>query len=304
MTLLEDIQNSAVDAKSDLATLLRKCKLLAARLGSHDLEDWLIWESNGYPEHAPVPEYRVWPLEVFGHFVGPFGSSIPAAPIPLTALRFIKNDVKQAYDRYECRDSVASVEATLGKVTENVQVSTGHLAVAIGTRLYQGYNCLQAWAEYHPSCLVELLNSVRNRILDFCLALWKESPAAGEIETNSPPRIEPTRVTQIFQTTVYGGAANFVGSASESSITFNIKPTDFLSLRQALIDNGVSPEDVAELKTALESEPAPSAPEKFGPKVSAWIGKMVAKAGQGGWNIAVGAAGSLLAQAIARYYGL
>jgi AbiTii len=31
MTLLEDIQNAAVDSKSDLAALLRKCKLLAAR---------------------------------------------------------------------------------------------------------------------------------------------------------------------------------------------------------------------------------------------------------------------------------
>lgn len=47
MTLLEDIQQSAVDSKSNLGELLRKCKLLAARLGSQPLEDWLIWESNG-----------------------------------------------------------------------------------------------------------------------------------------------------------------------------------------------------------------------------------------------------------------
>jgi hypothetical protein len=39
MTLLQDIQNAAVDASSNLATLLRKCKLLAARLGSQQLED-------------------------------------------------------------------------------------------------------------------------------------------------------------------------------------------------------------------------------------------------------------------------
>jgi AbiTii len=39
VTLLEEIQNSAVDAQIDLATLLRKCKLLAARLGNQPLED-------------------------------------------------------------------------------------------------------------------------------------------------------------------------------------------------------------------------------------------------------------------------
>ena len=48
MTLLEDIQNSAVDPNSDLATLLQKCKVLAARLGSQPLEKWVLWESNGY----------------------------------------------------------------------------------------------------------------------------------------------------------------------------------------------------------------------------------------------------------------
>jgi hypothetical protein len=46
MTLLEEIQNAAVDATSDLGTLLRKCKLLAARLGSKSLEEWVIWEST------------------------------------------------------------------------------------------------------------------------------------------------------------------------------------------------------------------------------------------------------------------
>jgi hypothetical protein len=24
------------------------------------LEDWLVWESNGYPDNVEVPEYRVW----------------------------------------------------------------------------------------------------------------------------------------------------------------------------------------------------------------------------------------------------
>lgn len=62
MTLLEDIQNAAIDAKSDLGTLLRKCKLLAARLGSQQLEDWVLWESNGYPADVNVPDYRIWPL--------------------------------------------------------------------------------------------------------------------------------------------------------------------------------------------------------------------------------------------------
>ena len=61
MDLIEDLLNITVDASSDLGTLLRKCRILAARLSSQQLEDWLIWETNGYPKNVPVPEYRVWP---------------------------------------------------------------------------------------------------------------------------------------------------------------------------------------------------------------------------------------------------
>ena len=66
----------------------------------------------------------------------------------------------------------------------------------------------------------------------------------------------------------------------------------------------MSTEDISELKEALDTDPAPSTPERFGPKVSSWIGKMVGKAAQGGWVIGAGAAGKLLAEAIAKYYGL
>jgi hypothetical protein len=306
VTILEEIQNSAVDSKSDLATLLRKCKVLAARLGSQPLEDWLVWESNGYPRDAPVPDYRIWSLEVFGHFSGPFGSAIRNARIPIALLKFISEEAKQSYVRYQSRDSIAAIEAILSKTTKGkVAVSTGDLAVVIGMDLYQGHNCVQTWAEFSTQHLVELLNSVRNRILDFALALWKEAPNAGEAQKDSTsPSPEVNRVTQIFNTTVYGGAANLVGTASESSISFNIGTKDFSSLETFLIANLVSPADIAELKTALESDPPPTAPENFGPKVSAWMGRMIEKAAAGGWGIGIGAAGNLLSQAIAKYYGI
>jgi hypothetical protein len=184
-------------------------------------------------------------------------------------------------------------------------VSTGDLAIAIGTKLYPNHNCVQAWAEFSPQHLVELLNTVRNRILDFALVLEKEAPRAGETQKDSTsPSPDVNRVTQIFHTTVYGGAANLVGTASGSLISFNIGTNDFSSLETFLIANRVSPADIAELKTALESDPPPTAPETFGPKVSSWMGTMIEKAASGGWGIGIGAAGNLLSQAIAKYYGL
>ena len=81
------------------------------------------------------------------------------------------------------------------------------------SKLYKDQNCVQAVAEFGRARLVELLNSVRNRILDFAIAVAKEAPAAGEPDgTTTSPTIESTRVTQIFNTTIYGGAANIVGA--------------------------------------------------------------------------------------------
>jgi hypothetical protein len=301
VTLLEDIQNSAVDSQSDLATLLRKCKLLAARLGSQPLEDWVIWESNGYPDDVPVPEYRVWPLEVKGHFFGPIGSGFRNAPIPPACL---PERARKLYQRYECRQSISSVEAILKVDPQGpLRINTGDLALTLGN-VYEYQSCGQAWAELATGHLVELLNSVRNRILDFILAVWKEAPDAGEIGTNTLLAMEPNRVTQIFNTTVYGGSANLVGTSNASLIEFNIGPKDFSSLERVLIENGVSQEDVSELKVALDSESIPVTKARFEPKVANWIARMIGKAATGGWNIGVGAAGNLLAQAITKYYGL
>ena len=301
MSLLEDIQTSAVDSKSDLAALLRTCKLLAARLGSQPLEAWVLWESNGYPDGVSLPDYRVWPLGVKGHFVGPFGSSLRSVPIPFA---YLPERSRKHFERYEHKQSVAAIEAILAKGDGGIiQLSTGDLALAFGTKVYQGYTCLHAWAEFGESHFVELLNAVRNRILDFALAIWKESPQAGEGGNETAAKIEATKVTQIFNTTVYGGAANLVGTANASMIEFNINAKDFSSLEAVLRGHGVTEPDLTALRGALQSEE--SKPKQgFGPKVSSWIGKMVGKAADGTWNIGLEAAGNLLAQVIEKYYGL
>jgi hypothetical protein len=55
MTLLRDIQEAALDSKVNLADLLRKCKVLAARLKHEEFATWVDWELNGYPERKMLP---------------------------------------------------------------------------------------------------------------------------------------------------------------------------------------------------------------------------------------------------------
>jgi len=301
VSVLEEIQNEAVDSSSDLGALLRKCKLLAARLGSQPLENWLLWESNGYPDDVEVPDYRVWPLELKGHFFGPFGGGMKNVPIPLVCL---PEKTKEYYQKYKCRQSIASIEQLLkGNDKGTFHVSTGDLAVVLGTKVYEGQNCVQAWAEFGTARLLELLNTVRNRILDFSLAVWKEEPNAGDIHALPGSVLKPSKVTQIFNTTVYGGAANLLGTANNSQITFNVTSRDLSSLEKVLREKAVSGEDILDLKSALEEDEPPKTKDQFGPRVSAWIAGMTKKAAEGSWKIGIGAAGGLLAQVISKYYG-
>ena len=301
MSPLEEIQNAALDTSSDLGTLLRKCKLLAARLGSQQLEDWLIWESTGYPEEVPVPGYRVWGLQVRGNFVAPYGSSLEKVPIPPARL---PKEVRKTYNEYKFRLSIATIESMLEKNnTDMIQINTNDLSLNLNN-VYQDMDCLECWGEFSPTNLVELLNTVRNRILDFSLAVWKEHPKAGETNSSAPESPSSDKITQIFNMTVHGGTANLVGTANNSSVAFNIGSNDFESVRRALQSNGVSEQDITELERALAVDKPPQSPEQFGPKVSSWIAGMMKKASEGTWSVGIATAGNLLAKIISEYYGL
>ena len=301
MSLLVEIQDAAVDSKSDLASLLRRCKILAARLGSKPLEDWLIWEANGYPDDVALPGYRVWGMQWKGHFSGYFGSGLRNAPIPPACL---PKGLQNALSQFHCRQSIAAIESMLiDKKNQCMTVSNPNVAVAIGDSLYVDMNCMQAWGEFGAERFADVLNAVRNRLLDFVLAIWKEDPTAGEIGTTHH-KLESKTVTQIFNTTVYGGGANVVGKASNSQLTVSVIQHDRESLFEQLRDHGVTDDDLVVLDEALRGEPRPVENGKFGPRVASWIAQMIGKASTGVWEIGVGAAGDLLAAAIGQYYGI
>lgn len=293
MSFIREIQQAAVEKDTDLATLLRKCKVLAARLGSVPLEEWVLHESNGYPDDVPVPSYRKWGTRIVAHLVNVIGSQIRVTVPP----HLLPDSARERFLEFEYRRSVATAEYALAKGEDGTQtLTTGNLRSLLHDKIYEGFQCHEAHAQYSNQNLVAMLDAVRNRILDFALALEKIAPNAGEDQTH----VEVQRVTQIFNTTVHG-SVGVLGTANNSVV--NVTTNDWTSLAQFLVSNGVAQTDIDELHTAVVAEPKPEA-GKLGPRVSKWIGKMVGKAADGSWQVGLGAAGNLLAQAITAYYGL
>jgi hypothetical protein len=59
MSLLDEIQTAAAADAISLSSVLRKCQILAARLGYKPLKDWVEMESNGYQAGMELPHYRI-----------------------------------------------------------------------------------------------------------------------------------------------------------------------------------------------------------------------------------------------------
>src|SRR5262249_47160948 len=98
MSLLRDIQSTAVDSDSDVSTLLRKCKILAVRLGNAEFKKWVDQELGGYDNEEELPEYRKLAVQSVGHFSGAFGSGLRNAPIPPGCLpKELQDSVRFSY---------------------------------------------------------------------------------------------------------------------------------------------------------------------------------------------------------------
>lgn len=302
MGLLSEIQNDAVSSKANVAAMLRKCLMLAARVDSNLLEDWVKYELNGYPNDVDVPDYRDIELALKGNFSGPFGSGISNAPIAPHLVEQIVGDGR--FNRFIARQAITTISDTEEARNAGVlRVNYDNLALVIGTRIYRGYNAVQVWGEVPSMGVIGIIEAVKSRVLELTLALEKKYPNAGEIGgmMEKDPQAK-NEMQAIFNNSIYGNVG-FVGNANNSTVNVAINSGNVDMLKEYLRKQGVDEGDLIELEAAIQEEPKIESNKRFGPKVTSWIGKMVTKAASGAWEVGVGASGSILATALLQYYG-
>lgn len=212
MTLLRQIQDAAIDSSVDTATLLRKCKVLAARLGSCDFKEWIEYELSGYSNRETLPDYRILSVNSKGHFYGAFGSGLEYADIPLSCM---PKELRESLGHSYLMQPVAAMEVLVSRS------DSGHLqepwnpdiVARFGTNIYQRMNCMQAWKVIPVGAIVAALDAVRTRVLNFVLEIEAENPSAGEAAPNSTP-VSMDKVHQIFNTYITGNVQNLAPGSS------------------------------------------------------------------------------------------
>ena len=264
MSLLRDIQDSAVDSQVPLTSLLRKCKILAVRLGSDEFKKWIDAELNGYSSKDAVPQYRVLRVNSKGHFSGSFQSVMRNADIPLSC---IPEEFHESLRISYLMGSIAALESLVENTSGGLAQEPWNpdLVAYVGQNIYDGMNCVQAWKVIPISSVVSAIDSVRTRILNFVLEIETENPDAGEAPVNSNP-VPKGKVMQIFNTYITGNVGNVAtGSANVKQQIWMNEPSAqiFSGMLDVLQKSSVDSDAIAQLSAMVEEMRDAKEPERF-----------------------------------------
>lgn len=302
MGLLTEIQNDALSDKTPVTTLLRKVMVLASELDSGLLEDWVRHELHGYPNDVQVPEYRILKLnfKVSGNNPGwrVTGQNVPSVLV-CAALE------DENFDLFKCRQAVGTIKED--EIRENgraLSINMDNQALFLHGKIFdRSFSISRFWADVPSSQVLGILDAIRNRTLEFALALKKKYPEADNGTGVSTKELSVEKaVSNIYYNTIHGNVG-VAGNASNSTVNITVNHGNTQELREALAKYGVEDADFIELQAALNDEPDIDADKRFGPKVNNWVSKMMGKAGSGAWAVSLGAAGALLEKALLAYYG-
>jgi AbiTii len=218
VTLLREIQAACTDPSVDTSNLLRKCKVLAARLGHEELAAWVRSELEGYPDEKSIPEYRRIKVQAVGHFDRGFGSHMQNAPIPALSL---PQELRHFATDHAFGESISTLEAnvkTAGGVIEGHWPADVVAFLQRYNPIYEGAVIVQAKQLIPTARIAAIVDAVRTRILDFVIAIEAKEPNAGDVQPGEAPKISSEALSVVYKTTIFGGAAN-IGTHGNASIT-------------------------------------------------------------------------------------
>ncbi|MGD0010467.1 MAG: hypothetical protein ABSE93_18215 [Terriglobia bacterium] len=196
MSLLREIENDLATAGGDITIVLRKARILAARLKNKGFEEWIHRELNGYPDKAALPSYRILEVNSKAHLL--FGwQQVPAAPVMARLIpERLRHWATTAY-LLEGISQYASLVSDCDPGNATLQsLWPQELAVKYAGSGYNDPQVLSAWQEITRASLVGVIETVRNKLLDFVLEIEAENPDAGEAPPDTQP-VPPERVQQL-----------------------------------------------------------------------------------------------------------
>lgn len=300
MKIIEDLINDVTDKSISITDVLIKAKVLAFKLKNEELQSWINEELNGY--NGDLPQYRILHSQVIGELSNGYQRA-KNYPIPLTSLN---KDQREKMTTGYLHQSISTLDDFVNKSEENRMIMNipPELYGFLSKDLDNGYVIEFARKVIDKTQIIQVLTSIRSKLLDFLLKLDEEAGDKTNIKDLSEGLIKE-KVASLFSASVFGNNTTIiVGDNNTQTLTnSNNVLGNFEELRRLLSESGLSSDEIDELKVIIDDDNPNQVNKEFGSKVKSWISKMLNKAMDNSWKIGLGAAGKLLADAITRYYG-
>lgn len=301
MNLIGEIIEALISESADLNTALLRTKVLLHQIGEKDLVHWVDSELKGYSLVDEVPDYRIIAVEVLGN-ISNGAWHYSAQPLPL---RHLPETLRKNLETTHLRQSIA--------VLQKYAVDESNLGITIAPEIFPhlskaftgGYNVERAWGQPSAGIMLQVVNEVRTRLLDFVLELSEKIPGGLSL-SEIKEKAKDIDVSAMFKNSVFGhNTTIIVGDNNVQNVKNRVIESDFESLGKFLEESKIAKADIDSLREAIEADKdaAELAEKKFGPNVSKWFARMIDKAASAAWDMNVGVASSLIATALNSFYG-
>lgn len=200
-SLLEQIEDGALDSGVPLADVLRKCLALGGKARSHELRDWARQELDGYEQRESLPNYRLVPAIIALDGVT-INSIVKQQQISPSALPdFAQEAIDEQAPVYW---GIGQIEAMIrGSEGGTVKIALPHASDLVrymnaeDTQYGQSLTALY-WALSAPA-----LGGLLDRVRTILVGLVAELRGSGTLGINDVP--SQAAATQAVRVVVHGG---------------------------------------------------------------------------------------------------
>jgi hypothetical protein len=296
-TLLDEIVELASGDKVSVASLLRKCLVLAHALRNDRLKAWTEDELNGYKaDDDAVPDYRKTVAIAKGFFIGSFGRQLNDQPIPPAILREQHRHFAESMVLFQ---PIASYEGVGGDSQLVFEWPPNLTALYQASFFQKQYLLNRAWQEVPGSVFVGLIDTIRTRVLRFALDLRDElGPENDNLNELPKEKVDQSVITYIF------GGNNVIASRDFAQTqSIEVGQGDWAALARALEGLGVKTSEIAQLQSALNDDSKAAGAPSLGQRTFAWLKQLSSKLGQTGMNIGIEVAKTEVTKWLHQYLG-